>query len=183
MMHAEVVMPHLSAFALQLFDPRGRCNRRGLLLAAVLLLALQLAAGVALWTSGIGFDGHLALLLNAAFCWVGFAVVSKRLHDLGRSTWWVPTALLVWLAGAISLAVAIILVGDPEILTPGAPSYWVAFGVMLAPLLIGAVWLHVADGEPDDNRYGPMPAASGFSLPADAAVWHRQPAHGRPSAA
>ena len=31
------------------------------------------------------------------------------------------------------------------------------------------VWLHVAEGEADDNRFGPVPGAYGFSMPADAA--------------
>ena len=175
-------MAHAYAFALQLIDPRGRCNRRGLLVAASLLSALLAAVGWVVWTSGVDLASPLALTLYAISGWVAFAAVSKRLHDLGRSTWWVPTAILVWLAGAVSLAVAVILVGDPEILAPGTASYWLAVGVMVAPPVISAVWLQVAEGEPDDNRFGPTPAASGFSMPADAGHWH-PPVGAPPSAA
>lgn len=164
-------MPHLSAFALQLIDPRGRCNRRGLLLAAALLLGLQVSTGAALLAVGLGLTGRIALTLNLVFCWVGFAVVSKRLHDLGRSTWWVPTAVLIWLAGAISVIVAIVLIGDPEYLTPGTPGYWLVFGLMMVPLFITAVWLHVAEGDAVENRFGPAPTALGFSMPPDTGLW------------
>jgi uncharacterized membrane protein YhaH (DUF805 family) len=167
-------MPLLSATALQFLDPRGRCNRKGLLLAAAILLAVQVALGLGLWKAGIDLTGHLALILDAVFCWVGFALISKRLHDLNHSAWWVPTAALFWLAAAVSLAVLIVLIGDPEILAPGTPSYWIAFAAMLAPLLVVAAWLHAAVGDVGDNRFGPAPTGLGFSMPTEAAMfWHR----------
>jgi uncharacterized membrane protein YhaH (DUF805 family) len=167
-------MPHLSVAALQFLDPRGRCNRTGLLLAAAILLAAQVAIALALWEAGIGLNSPLAMIFNAAFCWVGFALISKRLHDLNHSAWWVPSAVLLWFAAAVCLAVLIVLVGDPDILAPGTPSYWVAFASMLMPLLVVAAWLHAAVGDADDNRFGPAPTAHGFSMPAGAAMfWHR----------
>ena len=45
-------MPHLPTSVLQVFDPRGRCNRKGLLLAAAILLALQVVIALALWSAG-----------------------------------------------------------------------------------------------------------------------------------
>ena len=167
-------MPLLSATALQFLDPRGRCNRTGLLLAAVVLLALQVVIALGLWEAGIGLASPIAMIPNAAFCWVGFALVSKRLHDLNHSAWWVPTAALLWLAAAVCLAVLIVLIGDPDILAPGTPSYWIAFAAMLAPLLVVAAWLHAAVGDAGDNRFGPKPTTYGFSMPIEAAMfWHR----------
>ena len=50
-------MPHLSIAALQFLDPRGRCNRTGLLLAAAVLLGAQVALGFGLWSAGIDLTG------------------------------------------------------------------------------------------------------------------------------
>jgi len=169
-------MPHLSVAALQFLDPRGRCNRTGLLLAAAILLAAQVVVALGLWKAGIDLSSAIAMICNAAFCWVGFALISKRLHDLNHSAWWVPTAALLWLAAAVCLAVLIVLIGDPDILAPGTPSYWLAFASMLMPLLVVAAWLHAAVGDTDDNRFGPAPTAHGFSMPTGAAMlWHRLP--------
>ena len=111
---------------------------------------------------------------NVAFCWVAFALISKRLHDLGRSAWWIPAAVLIWLAAIISLAGAIVLSGDPDMLAPGTTSYWITFAAMLMPLLVAAIWLHAAKGHAGDNRFGPEPTAHGFSMPTDA-FWQRTP--------
>ncbi len=157
--------------ALQLIDPRGRCSRKGLLLAAAILLALQALATLSVWSTGGHFGGWPALTIDAAFCWAGFATVSKRLHDLGRSAWWLPTAALVWLAAAVSLVTAVVLAADPDVLVPGTPAYWLVFAAMVFPLLVCAIWLHIAAGEPDANRFGPAPGAWGFSMPRRATSW------------
>lgn len=167
-------MPHLPASVLQVFDPRGRCNRKGLLLAAAILLALQIAAGLALWGAGFDLASPLVQPVNVAFCWVAFPLISKRLHDLGRSAWWIPGAVLIWLAAIISLAGAIVLSGDPDLLAPGTTSYWITLAAMLLPLLAAAIWLHTAPGNAGSNRFGPQPTSHGFSMPADA-FWQRTP--------
>jgi uncharacterized membrane protein YhaH (DUF805 family) len=154
--------------ALHLFDPRGRCDRRGLLAAAVLLLVLQVAVALALWLNDVPFDSWPAVVLSAGFCWVGFAVVSKRLHDLGRSAWSIPAAALVWLAGAF-VATTVVSIVDPDALAPGSTGYWVALSLLLLPLLVVLLWLHLAAGDPGPNRYGPAPQHAGFSA-ASAAV-------------
>ena len=121
--------------------------------------------------------------MSVPFCWLAISVVCKRLHDMGRSAWLVPTAMLSWLAGAVVLAVAVALIGEPEFLAPGSPGYWITFGVMLVPLLIGALWLHVAEGDAVENRHGPVASALGFSMPSRAAWWQRGSSGARPSAA
>ena len=167
-------MPHPPASVLQAFDPRGRCNRKGLLLAAAILLTLQVAVGLALWVAGFDLASPVLLPLDVAFCWAAFALISKRLHDLGRSAWWIPAIVLIWLAAIISLAGAIVLSGDPDMLAPGTTSYWITFAAMLMPLLVAALWLHSAKGHAGDNRFGPEPTAHGFSMPTDA-FWQRTP--------
>jgi uncharacterized membrane protein YhaH (DUF805 family) len=124
---------------LQVLDPRGRCNRKGLLRAAGVLLTAQAAISLTLWSVGIDFTSGLAMVANAAFCWISFALVCKRLHDLGRSSWWIAGAALVWLVAIICLAGAIALMGDPDLLAPETPSYWLTLAAMLLPLLVAAL--------------------------------------------
>jgi len=158
-------MPRCAHFALQLVDPRGRFARKGFFSAAGMLLAAQAAVAAGLWLTSARFDGWLALALNMAFCWLGYAAISRRLHDLGRSAWWVPGGALLWVVGAIVAAIALVLAVGPAALEPGAPTYWATFAAMMLPLLGVALWLHFAAGEPGDNRFGPAPAHE-FSTPS-----------------
>ncbi len=155
-------------FALHLLDPRGRCDRRGLLAAALVLLVLQVAVALALWLNDVPFDSRPSVALSAAFCWVGFAVVSKRLHDLGRSAWLIPAAALVWLACAFVAATAVSIV-DPDALAPDGAGYWIALSLLLLPLVAALLWLHLAAGDPGPNRFGPAPQHAGFSMAPAAA--------------
>jgi uncharacterized membrane protein YhaH (DUF805 family) len=174
-------LPHMATnLAIRALDPRGRCSRKGLLLAAGVLLALQVVVALALWGAGLDLASPLLLPLDVAFCWVAFALISKRLHDLGRSAWWIPAAVLIWLVAIICLAGAIVLSGDPDMLAPGTTSYWITFAAMLMPLLVAAIWLHSTAGNEGSNRFGPEPTSHGFSMPVDAAAfWQRTPTAGR----
>jgi uncharacterized membrane protein YhaH (DUF805 family) len=173
-------MSHLPTSVLQVFDPRGRCNRKGLLVSAAILLALQVVIALALWGAGIDLASPLLLPLDVAFCWVAFALISKRLHDLGRSAWWIPAVVLIWLVAITCLAGAIVLSGDPDLLAPGTTGYWITFAIMLLPLLAAAIWLHATPGNQGSNRFGPEPTSHGFSMPADvASYWQRSPTAGR----
>jgi uncharacterized membrane protein YhaH (DUF805 family) len=164
-------MSHQPTSVLQVLDPRGRCNPKGLLRAAGVLLTAQAAISLTLWSVGIDFTSGLAMVANAAFCWISFALVCKRLHDLGRSSWWIAGAALVWLVAIICLAGAIALMGDPDLLAPETPSYWLTLAAMLLPLLVAALWLHTARGDEGSNYYGPEPAEHGFSMPVDPAAF------------
>jgi uncharacterized membrane protein YhaH (DUF805 family) len=164
-------MSHPPTSVLQVLDPRGRCSRKGLLLAAGILLTLQAAVALALWSAGLDLTSGPAMAANAAFCWIGFALICKRLHDLGRSSWWIAGGVLVWLVAIICLAGAIALMGDPDLLAPDTPSYRLTLAAMLLPLLVAALWLHTVRGDDGSNYYGPEPAGHGFSMPVDPATF------------
>jgi hypothetical protein len=61
--------------------------------------------------------------------------------------------------------------GDPDLLAPETPSYWLTLAAMLLPLLVAALWLHTARGDEGSNYYGPEPAEHGFSMPVDPAAF------------
>ena len=155
------------AFAMQLCDPRGRCDRKGFLFAAGILLAVQAVAALIIWVAGRSLDGSTAAAVSVVFCWCGSAILSKRLHDIGRSAWCLPLGVLAWFAAAIAVAVAVAVTAGPAVLEPGAAGYWATFSAMLLPLALVVLWLHMAAGEVGENRFGPPPVA-GFSMPAAA---------------
>jgi uncharacterized membrane protein YhaH (DUF805 family) len=111
---------------------RGRIDRRTywlhhvlpLTAASILAVVLDLALGLAWYRSGYVYDGYsvswsatfsggpITLITSAALLVPSLAASVARLHDRGRSAWW----LLFWLlpvAGPIVLLVQFCLAGDP----------------------------------------------------------------------
>lgn len=145
-------------FALQLTDPRGRYDRADFIWAAITLIAAQGAFALGLWLMQASFVGWRGLVANLFFGWLAYAAISKRLHDLGRSSWWMLVGVLVWLAAATAVALVIALAAGPDALEAGTAGFWATFAALMVPPAGLAIWLHVAAGEPTANRYGPAPA-------------------------
>ena len=148
---------------LDILDPRGRCNRRGLLIAALVMMAVQAAAGLWLWLSGRGIDEPVVLVLKAVSIYAAVSVAAQRLHDAGLSAWrilWATLALLAWSAG---LGLALIMSLPPEQLQPGAIGFSIMLSGVSLPMLAMLTWMHLAPGEPRANRFGPVPRGNGFS--------------------
>jgi uncharacterized membrane protein YhaH (DUF805 family) len=136
-------------YVLQLADPRGRCDRAEFIWAAVMLVAAQLAFALGLWVANASFAGWRGVVANLVLGWLACAAISKRLHDLGRSGWWMLGGIAAWVVGAIA---------GPHVLETGAPGFWATFAALMVPPLGLALWLHMAEGERSANRYGPVPA-------------------------
>ena len=156
----------LAPIALDMLSPAGRCNRKGFLSVAMVLLATQAGAAALMFASGAAHEGPLGGLLNAAFLWLGIAATSKRLHDIGRSAWsilWAAFALVGW---TVVLGITLIFVFGTEALEPGGPGYWACLAGLMAPLLGLTLWLHFAHGTAGSNRFGDEPSELGFSMPA-----------------
>lgn len=119
-----------------LLSSTGRLSRATFLIAAAVLLALavvyEAVFGSTLhWLTG--WIAYPALLFSSA------CILSKRLHDRGRSGWW--AALII---------VALIAVWP-------APRRFFDFFFVLV-LIWGFVELGVMPGEPGANRFGANPA-------------------------
>jgi uncharacterized membrane protein YhaH (DUF805 family) len=158
-------MSNVPAFALQLFDPRGRCNRKGLLIVAGLLLGVELIAGLALWATEARLDGTAALALKLIFCWLALAAGSKRLHDMNLSAWWMLAAVGATIVWTMLLSLALALAIGVEVLQPTSSWYWGMLAGTTLPVFCATLWLHFARGAGGANRFGPEPAGLGFSGP------------------
>ena len=159
-------MQFAADLAPHLLDPRGRSGRLDLLRVAIAMFALQLLLLGVLWGIGSQVDALLVLPVNVLFCWMAYAAVSRRLHDLGRSAWWMPVAFGAWVFVGFLVALLVAVVRGPEAVQAGRPGFWMVFACLLVPPLLVALWLHLAAGEGRPNRYGPPGSDDGLFDPA-----------------
>src|SRR5262245_28689841 len=152
-----------SGFLVNILDPRGRCNRRGLLIAALVMLAVEAGTGAWLWLAGGSLDDPIALAIKAMLVYAAISAAAQRLHDTGRSAWLIPWALLGIVVWAFTLAIAAMLALAPEQMQPGERGFNIVFGGVLLPMLAMLLWMHFAPGEPRSNRFGPVPRGHGFA--------------------
>lgn len=168
------------SFCLALADPRGRCDRKGLLMVALALIAVEAVVAGVVVAAGIGLDHPGLLAVKLACLWVATAVVSKRLHDLGMSATrmlWASLGVIVW--STVLALVSMFWFGDAG-MEPGMAGYNLAVAGTALPVLMMTLWLHFARGEAGSNRFGPEPAVNGFSHPVAGAdeTGHMVPAAG-----
>lgn len=158
-------MPRLLQLVLSLLDPRGRCNRKGLLIIASAMLGVELSLLGAFWAFDLSLVGAPASALKLLFCWLAITACSKRLHDLGRSAWNLAWALPVTIFWTLAIALAFAFGLGIESLMPRSPWYPLAIGASMLPVVSATLWLHLARGNPGPNRFGPEPDGVGFSGP------------------
>lgn len=147
----------------ELTTPAGRCDRRGLLVAALMLLAAQFVQAVAMLAFAVPHDNPLAIATTALVLWFSTTAMAKRLHDMSRSAWrilWAALAIVVW---SVIVGLGLVLNFEPAAMEPGASGYWLAVVATMVPVLAMTLWLHLKPGDAGDNAFGPAPGANGFS--------------------
>jgi uncharacterized membrane protein YhaH (DUF805 family) len=151
------MLPTFRRLPMQLFDPRGRASRSDFLAVGVVMLVLQvLWLGLA-WQVEERYGRLPSLPINLLFLYMAVCATIRRLHDTGRSAWWMPMATAGWaLAGSV-VALLLALVVGPDRLRPGSPPFWLVFLILLAPVLVAVLWLHLEDGDDGANGFGPSP--------------------------
>lgn len=124
-------------FAELLFSAQGRAPRLPSLVVAAILLV-----SAALYEASVNSALHwwTGWFVYPALFYVGACVLSKRLHDRGRSGWW-----------AAAVLVSIVAVWPH-------PAGFLDF-VFFAVLVWAAVELAILPGEQGANRYGVNPMA------------------------
>lgn len=144
-------------------DPRGRANRKGLVVLAVILLLAQACVYGGCYLAGRELQGPASAVIHSLLIWLGTAAVSKRLHDLGISAWWLLWAAIGVFVWIFIASFAVVLTLGLEAAAPGSTGMMIAMAVSFAPILALTVWMHAASGAQGDNKFGPSPDASGFS--------------------
>ena len=145
------------------FSANGRMGQKDFWVAALILILAWLVSHVL----------HLLALiayLVIAYCWI--CIISKRLHDAGRSGWLnlVPFAMGCG-AGIISLvvggvaAITAFTTGGSHADASSWALLWgslgmvaLVWGVVLLADLIFLLWVGLAASDAGDNRYGPPPS-------------------------
>ena len=145
--------------------PVGRCNRTGMILVSTYVVSIEAGFLGALWAGGWTADGVAADLLRLFCLWMSFASFSKRLHDLGRSAWWLIGGAAVLIAWLCLISAALAILGGSAALQPGSPLFKLSVAAAVMPMIAAIFYLHLAAGQSEDNHYGPVPAPIGFSQP------------------
>ena len=158
-------------------DPRGRANRKGLIILAAILLLAQACVHGGCYFAGHELQGPASWVIHSLLIWLGTAAVSKRLHDLGISAWWLLWAAIGMFVWTFIASFAVVLTLGFEAAAPGSTGMLIAIAVSLAPILALTVWMHVAVSAQGDNKFGPTPGASGFSKPYPSALPQNNTAH------
>lgn len=104
--------------------------------------------------------GPLTLLLTLALLVPGLAVTVRRLHDTGRSGWWVLLPLIPYALVAITVASA---AASGSMAGLGAAGL---LGLIALACAIALLVFMILPGTPGDNRYGPNPYGAGGAAAA-----------------
>jgi len=125
----------------------GRARRREYwfftLFNALIVLGLSVVGSVLSGSSAVGIFGMFSIIYGLGVLIPSLAVTVRRLHDTGRSGWWLLMGL-VPVVGAV-------------VLYTGRSGWWLLMGLVL---VVGAVVLLVFmffDSESGENEYGPSP--------------------------
>lgn len=146
-------------------DPRGRSDRRGLLVVTLAVLAVQAVLLITALATGLYPNGPLSWALEGIMFWLAVAATARRLHDCGRPAWWIAAGALAVMAWCFVLTTGILIAKGPLAFAPGSEWLTLTIAAVTLPTLAIMVWLHCEPGDGQVNRYGPVPDASGFSEP------------------
>ena len=133
----------------KLFDFRGRIRRRDYWIYSILVGLFSLGV-TAIGVLGAGLelgDKNLALATNLLVAWPNLAIGVKRLHDRGRSGWFV---LIFFVAPAVIFELV-------DRLAPAAPIALLMSVLAAVPALWGLVEMGFRDTVPGPNRFGQSP--------------------------
>lgn len=149
-------------FQQAMFSFQGRLRRQHFWISWLILLG----AGFVL-----GWIPLLGALLSIAMIWPNTAIVVKRLHDMGRSGWFLA---IPWIAGIVAVIGVFSTVGiaaltrgseweseDPAVVFA---TFGPAVGIMILAGLVQLgflLWVGISDSQRGENRFGPNPKHEG----------------------
>ncbi len=153
----------LASFAITLFDPCGRCNRKGLLTVSAGMLAAEIAVGAVIWLGLMSLEDRAMVAVKAILILAAISAAAQRLHDTGRSAWWIAGAFVGLFAGGLALCFGLLQFMPIASMQPGGSVFLIVTIAITLPMLAMMMWLHFALGETRANKYGPVPTGLGFA--------------------
>ncbi|MFK0298435.1 DUF805 domain-containing protein [Brevundimonas sp. NPDC090276] len=145
-------------FTSALFSFNGRLRRQHFWISWLILLG----AGVVL-----GWIPFLGIILSLAMIWPNIAIVVKRLHDMGKSGWFV---VIPWVANLVGFFMIISAVGmaiftnpqafeseDPSVALSMLGSMMGGLSIMFLVNIAFLLWIGISDSQRGDNKFGPNP--------------------------
>ena len=145
-------------FKTAMFQFEGRLRRSHFWITWAILFV----AGIVL-----GFIPILGTLIGLALLWPQTAMQVKRLHDMGRTGWWVLAPyganlimIIVTFAtmfGTIAMNAEALENEDPAAIMALFGSFGLVALIFVVINLGWLLWLGIADSQPGRNKYGPNP--------------------------
>ena len=131
----------------------------GLIFGTVDSSIRSFAGGDSYAFSPFGSIFGLAILLP------GLAVQARRLHDIGKTGWWILVWAAIFILGLIPLSVGAVIFfvdwaagGKPDLVIPLVVGALVTLAILVAVAVWVIVWM-VRQGQDGPNQYGPDPRA------------------------
>jgi uncharacterized membrane protein YhaH (DUF805 family) len=135
------------------FSFSGRADRHDLLVVSVVLGIVELAR---MW---LPLPQLLSWCFTGLVLWIGCAAMARRLHDTGRSGWWMVGGLAFSLGWMVASVILCMMAFGLDALRPGNALYPVSLGIAFLAPMGALLWLHVQPGDAAANRFGlPRPA-------------------------
>ena len=142
------------------FSSNGRMGQKDFWIAALILFCAWVVSHV---LHLLAFFAYLLI----TYCWI--CILSKRLHDAGRSGW---LNLIPFVVGCGAVVISLILGGVAAIMamaTGGSHVDWAVlwsslgiaaalFGIAGLVNLIFLLWVGLGPSDAGENRYGPPPS-------------------------
>ena len=136
----------------------GRLRRQHFWISWLILLGASVVLG---WIPIIG------TVISIALIWPNVAISVKRLHDMGKTGWFV---VIPWVATIIGFFMIVSAVGlaiftnpqafeneDPEAMLAMFGSMMGGFAIMGLVGLAFLLWIGITDSQRGDNKFGPNP--------------------------
>lgn len=145
-------------FASAMFSFNGRLRRQHFWISWLILFAVGVITG---------FIPFLGALISIVMIWPNLAIGVKRLHDMGKTGWFIlapvvvniiGTFVIFGMIGASAMANATALENeDPAaILALIGPAFGM-IGVLFLLNIAFLLWIGITDSQRGDNAYGPNP--------------------------
>jgi uncharacterized membrane protein YhaH (DUF805 family) len=149
----------------QFFGFRGRARRSEYWywILATILVAIVIAIIEALMGMGTDASGPLSTAFNLAIFFPGLAVTFRRLHDIGRTGWWIGgfylALFIVALFAGLMMAASLGGGGTSSFAAAGASMLLAGLAILIYAIVM-LVFL-CTDSQHGPNKYGANPKNEG----------------------